>query len=656
MIAEFANHHRCEQSWSGHGSKTTTEPSPPARSGLLTDDYNQKIPYFDGLTEMTTKMFEKSACSSRNQICSASVVFGVLATCGSFSAGATYFVATTGHNINYGTSENDAFKTISYAIHMANQNNEADTIHVKAGLYDESNDLAAFVESGKYYFDSEGLVVNEGSLQIVGYEQSVGDLDTGSGVPSGSASMGQISDMVNVSGTSPPTGFKAMPAIVSSDYVGTSMLIEADDVQIKNFWIDGKAVGLHIKGTQAKEFEGCIVENLVFRDQGNPEVSGTGIAIWFQYCNGDNSLNENIIKNCRIINASNCGILFHYSEDNTIEGCHVYSNDATSTHGETDYYYDIAWSQDNTVKDCIAERKASTNSHRHGFIVQNRPGTTTEVSSGNVFSDCMAFDMAHSFALQGNVTGNTVVECESHGSTSMINAWGALLITSGPVNNKFRRLRSYSPTIGVLFEHQNSFNPNADFASSSNSFDNCIFANVTKKAIQFSHYLDRQNTNEVEFTSFLNCTFTGDTNVTPAPVFCINDRLGLYNQVTNCIVKGFGEFEKHETGGPNDQPSGLTFDYCCFHDVSSEFDAPTVEGSGNIEAGPVMTNIAPDYDYNLLMLSPCINAGDPNSGALYSLLNLLPTTDVDGDDRSVGGYDIGAQEYQSGGGGGGGSQ
>ena len=231
----------------------------------------------------------------------------------------------------------------------------------------------------------------------------------------------------------------------------------------------------------------------------------------------------------------------------------------------------------------------------------------------------------------------------------MAHAWGRVVFSTGPYGNRIRRLRSESPVIAVSFWHDRESNQTATICSKDNRFDNCIFEGITQLALDFMWVADVTDvygngpTNpgvyDVDDMQFVNCNFIGTTG----SKFARRNREGSGNIVQNCIVQGFdGLYTFYDRTGYSSPPYtiGLSFKYCCFDDVSSDFDPISIDtANGNFEDDPIFL----DSDYNITasspLTSPCVDAGDPATSSSVS------PKDYAGDTRPVNGtYDIGAQE------------
>ena len=362
----------------------------------------------------------------------------------------------------------------------------------------------------------------------------------------------------------------------------------------------------------------------------------------------------------------------------------MYSNDPVqlengqSRHGETDYYYDISWSDDSWISDCHAERQiplgvaypntpvgsdpgavaiaphGDTGLFRHGFNLQNRFNFDDDVVSNptctnNEVVDCVAINLGQSYMISGTAEDNLIHKSIAYGTGDMINAWGSLDVNSGAKDNRFHRMRVINPFFGVLFEHYQGYWNSAPFASDNNVFANCIFEGVSKAGVHFSpsDYLPSDEPNDPAKAAvnsvFLNCTFEGGN--TTADI-CRHHRVGVNNQFWNCIFTGFDEVKEGFGTGDTEEPD-MIFDYCRFRSIQdgeNELSNAMATGIQNAVI-PTPTPIFVGSDFELDDYSDCIGNGFPGTDQLYQG-HLLPLLDYDGDTMGQGsGYEIGAQEW-----------
>ena len=492
----------------------------------------------------------------------------------SLQAQTTYYVSLTGNDTNDGLTENTAWRTISFAASASSPVSAGDTVYIKAGDYGLDD---IFID--KNYSSSDARI------SFIGYKNVPGD------ITNFNFSYG---DNVDAS---------VMPLINPNDRTTGEGINISDiyNITIKNIQIVNSLGGIYIWNTTGIN-SNHILENIFLKNIGWEYSTAIGMK----------EANNNIIRNCLIVNATGAGMDI-WGNNNQINDCKVYSDESQlvlpdSTYTSMDYYI-VLKGNNNIVSDCYAERVGDIEDVGHGFEIK-------ESGENNLFLNCTVKNMiAGCFSVRwSGVQNNEFRNCTALGGVS--NDVSAFMIREGASNNSFNNCLSDSCNAGVRFilagEDGNDCGHN-------NVFNNCIIKNATW-AIDLNPYY--YNSAPADSNLLVNCVIDN------ADYLFNCDRPNSGNQLINCIVKDVNDYL---SGG---NTSNFAYSYSDFFNNGFS----VLSGTGNIGTDPLFVD-ASTGDYHLQTGSPCIDAGTSQNA---------PSTDFEGTNRPQGvGFDIGAYEYSN---------
>ena len=483
----------------------------------------------------------------------------------------TYYVSVDGNDNNDGLSENTAWRTIAYAASEESPVNAGDTIYIKAGDYGQED---IFIE--KNFSPKSNPIV------FIGYQNTPGDIKD---FPF------EYGDDVDPS---------IMPLITANDRTKGDGINISDSysITIKNIQIANNLTGIDVWNSKSIS-SNIVLENIFMKNIGW-EYS-TAIA----FKEADN----NTIKNCLIVNATGSGMDL-WGDENLIENCKIYSNESELTSDGTytsmDYYI-VLKGDNNTVRNCYAERDGDLEDVGHGFEIK-------EKGENNLFVDCTVKNMiAGCFSVRwAKVKNNEFRNCKAIGGVS--DDVSAFMIREGASNNIFNSCISENCQAGVRFILAGE---DANYCGKKNVFNNCIIKNA-KWAVDLNSYY--YNNAPADKNILANC-------IIDSAEYLFNcDRPNSKNKLINCIVQNVSNFS---SGG-----NSVDFEYSNCDFYNNGFSTPS--GTANISGNPMFVDET-SGDYHLQSQSPCIDAGTASNA---------PKTDFEGTTRPQGGnFDIGAYEY-----------
>ena len=520
--------------------------------------------YFDNMRYISDKQMNKRTLR---------VIFIILFSLIPFFhfAQSRYFVRPDGNDNLSGTDEQNAWRSITYALSGQSPLNAGDTLYVKAGHYTGENILV----------EKNGTPTHP--IVVCGYKDNPGDI-TGSGFDYGQSPDPQI-----------------MPLIDGEDRTtGTGIDIDGSRyIQLKNLQITRYENGIVDYSYQPDLF--AVLDHIILTEMGDVEDDYSGKAV--EFC-----ASHNQIKNCTVINSSAQGILVE-GDNNLIENCKVYCDDATSDEAATDYYIIIYYGSHNTVKNCYVERIGDLPHYGHGIGIKGD-------GEYNLITHCTAVNFRDEsfYVRHRGAKYNTFEYCHVLGITQDINAY---IVRDGASYNTFNNCSAENCKRGFMFEDSTE-DEDAQYCGSYNRFNNCLITD-TEIGIDFNDYELESN---VENNSFFNCLFHN------GEVLINVERYNDNNRMVNTVVSRYQALTEEFNG----YTLSFEFDYCLFH--NNGFSTPA--GTSNITGSPFFTDEW-NQDFHLSPQSLCIDAGT-SVGA--------PDFDYEGTPRPQNNQtDIGIYEY-----------
>jgi len=486
--------------------------------------------------------------------------------CNFGKAQTNYYVSLTGNDSNSGLSEANAWKTINFALSSTGSVTAGDTVFIKAGDYGNEN----------VYIYLNGTVNNP--IVIEGYQNVPGD-NPNLNYVYGDALDASIMPMLNGGDRTSSYGI----------FIDNSSNIVLKNIQITNY-----ASGIY---TWDNVSTNITLDNIQIMSIGDINSSYTGLGIGIIYAN------NNIVKNCNVINSCAEGISV-VSDGNVIENCKVFCDEDMTVYASTDYYI-VATGDNNTFKNCYIERVGNLEHVGHGMGLK-------ENGQNNLFENCEAknFIGGGFYVRWQGVTNNEFRNCKAIGT--QLESTG-FLIRDGASNNTFNNCISDGCSSAFMFLVSGE---SANYCGSNNVFNNCIVTDA-KWSIDF---LDWAIAGPVSNNLFANCVFYNSSHLFRT------GRINNNNRMVNCIVSDV------DTLFLGSEPLNFDFSYTDFYNNGF---SPQI-GTGNISSNPLF-NDASNHNFHLQNSSFCINNGTAIDA---------PSTDFDGIFRPQGGqFDIGAFEF-----------
>jgi len=397
----------------------------------------------------------------------------------------TYYISITGSNSNSGLSENNAWRTISYAASSISPIGPGDVVYVKAGNY--GNEQAVFQTDG-----TAGA-----PIKFIGYQNTPGD------EPNLNFSYG---DQLNAS---------VMPLLQGASRTsGYAMIMHSRSyIEVSNFQISN-----YVGGVFGTAVSGLKIKNVIAMEFGNQNADYSGRAIVL-----GSSANNCTVEDCFIMNACAEGLAV-VGNGNVIRNCSVYADDnSTGVDSAMDYYI-IVSGDNNLIENSYVERVGDLDHTGDAISLKGS-------CDNNIVRTCTSKNMAYSgYQLRHRgVTNNLIEDCISIGC--------AILVTDGASNNIIRNCKIDGSDFGVGFM-DNSEDGGAQYAGRYNVFENCIFQNTSHSVIDFFHYTELTIADQ---NTFLNCVFDGAQNLFRST------RPNDNNKMVNCIVSNIQNYSSTVT-------------------------------------------------------------------------------------------------------------
>ena len=456
------------------------------------------------------------------------LVFLWLALAVSAAGQETYFVSLTGDNSNTGLTENDAWRTITYAASGLSPVGPGDTVFVKTGEY-----------TGEYVvFETDGTE-NE-KISFIGYQNVPGDAELMDW---------QVGDALNPS---------VLPLLNGNDRtLGTGMDLHSRyHINIQNFQITEYQIGLYAYNGHHISLDNILAMN--FGDQTHP-YQGKGLLF------GSFATN-NVVENCTVYNACAEGISIN-GDFHQVRNCSVFSDDSSFGYQSAMDYYIHITGNNNLVEDCYAERIGELDHFGHGISLKFG-------CENNQIIDCTvkgfelgAIELRHR-AVKNNLIDNCIA----------INS-GLAVIRDGASHNIIQNSRSTNaPRSGVFF-YDTTEDEGAQYAGRHNKFYNCIIEDPEEHVIDFFYYSEPSI---ADSNAFVNCVFDGGQ-------YLFNgDRENANNEMINCVVTDIEDFYRTANWQSIEYPLNCSFDHTLFW--NNGFATPT--GSSLIEDDPLFVDAA----------------------------------------------------------------
>lgn len=478
-----------------------------------------------------------------------------------------YYVSSTkGNDANSGTSKDKAWRTITYA---ATKAVAGDTVCIEGGNYGNEN----------------VVVANAGSSN---------------------------SPIVFM-------GYNGTPILDGENYTKKGIYIYGKPyVILKNIRVKKYLYGIWVdNNSHHTVLDGCIADSCCNTDYQAKGYDGYGILI--------QKSDYSVVKNCSA--TDNGGNNFFLSKTNycTLQNCKSYSKQTVSNQFITDYFIVLAWSSNNTIRDCYAEDINGSYKGNHGFIVKDNPGDSggESHSTENVFVNCTAKKFEECFVFAHGAYNNKVDSCyaDNTGKNSTFNF--CIQNRDGAHNNTIVNSRFKGKTgIVSIYDGTEGVNPQTQ---RDNIFSNCILEGNSQN-----------NTIGVFLRNSAGATFK-NCNFIDIPFlfrFSLSSSYSDANSGTilrNCILSGvYSQFDTRSLSVPwgfNSSETG----YNDMSDVSASYTNfwngfSPLAGSGNIAVDPLFADET-NSDYHLKskygrwngtawvtdnVTSPCINSGNPN--------------------------------------------
>lgn len=507
----------------------------------------------------------------------------------------TYYVSTTGNNLNSGLTEALAWKTVTYAASSSSPVIAGDIIYVKAGNY--GAEQVVFQKSG-----TAGMPIS-----YIGYKTTPGDAPPLL-VNNANAYTGFLStDMPLFSGSSRAsgTGFNCS----NQKYL-----------TIKNFQIQNYAYGF-LAGATTQLAGNLVLYNIntMFSGDINGSYSGYGFMLGSM---GTKFSNNNILEYCMAVNASAEGFGIN-GDYNTLTGCKVYSNENSTNGASTDYYILLCGSY-NTVKNCYIERAPGLYHKGHGISVKSNAEQVIDKGLAlpvinpqyNKILYCVAKNMGESFCVRHRgAQYNLFSHCKAigthTGAAGSSAGEGSCMVTrDGASNNTFDGCIAENCASGFKFmdtveDGDTGTNPTGH-PGNNNKYINCLIYNCYM-GVDFNSYSIQSDAGN---NTIANCTFYKTRYMHSASRHCANMKY-IGNIYYGCLPASTGGSFASGTYSADVVANGATtyFKNCDFINIQGGMPTNFVaSASGSIAADPLFVN-ATALDFHLSPASPCKDAG-----------------------------------------------
>lgn len=486
------------------------------------------------------------------------IIFILIAT----PVGATnYYVSLMGDNSFTGTSPETAWRTITYS---ATKAKAGDSVYIQGGNYGQENVVIS--NSG----------ANSNPIVFVGYN-----------------------------GT---------PVLNGSNYTGYAIYIYGKPyITLKNIRVANYRYGIWVDGNSHHAIiDNCVADSCCNTNYTTYGYDGYGILIQgSNYCE---------VKNCSTTDNGGDNIFLTTSNYCTLENCGAYSKQTASNQYITDYYFVLAWSSYNTIRNCHAEDINGSYKGNHGFIIKDG-GSGSQHSTGNLFVNCTAKKFEEGFSCAHGAYKNLFDSCyaDNTGKHSTFNF--CFQNRDGAHDNTFSDCTAVG-LIGAASVYSGTE------SSGSETQDNTLFVNCILRGVYnttMGIYL-RNATN----TTFKNCTYVNLPSLFRFSKSSSGADANSGTVLRNCILSGaVAQYDNRPLTAPLAY-SGTETGYSDMGDVAVTYSDfwggfSKLNGNGNISVNPLFADSI-NSDFHLKsqygrwngttwvndgVTSQCINAGDP---------------------------------------------
>ncbi|MGI6048562.1 MAG: right-handed parallel beta-helix repeat-containing protein [Petrimonas sp.] len=481
-----------------------------------------------------------------------------------------YYVSTKGNDSNTGTgaSKEKAWRTLT---HAATKAVAGDTVYIEGGNYGNEN----------------VVIANAGS---------------------------ETSPIVFM-------GYNGTPVLDGGDYTKKGIYIYGKPyIIIKNICVKRYQYGIWVDNSHHTVLDGCIADSCCNTDYVNKGYDGYGILI--------KKSNYSTIMNCSATDNGGNNFFLSQTDNCTLENCKAYCKQTVNNQFITDYFVVLAWSSNNTVRNCHVEDINGSYKGNHGFIVKDNPGDNggQPHSTGNLFINCTAKKFEECFSFAHGAYDNKVDNCYADNTGKNASFSFCVQIRDGAhsntvANSKFKTTGKPGGIVSI-YDGTEGSNPQVQ---ANNVLSNCIFEGGLQSNTIGIFLRDSKN------TTFTNCNFI---NI-PYLFRFSSSSSGTDNNseiiLKNCILSVVNNqydarslsvpwgFNKTETG--YDDMGDVSISYTNFWNGFER-----INGTGNIAVDPLFANETTG-DYHLKskegrwdgtawvtdnLTSLCINAGNPD--------------------------------------------
>ena len=460
--------------------------------------------------------------------------------------GNVYYVSTAGDNANTGTSEAQAWRTITYAASTASPVQAGDVVYIKSGNY-----------------GNENVVMEKGGTSTLpvlftGYQNTPGDN------PDLNHSFGDSLDA------------SVMPLLDGGNRATAGIAFDFENVNhiaLKNIQITNYNIAIYGYGSSYLDFDNIITTSLGDVDDG---YDGKGFSL--SHDNSGLGGNNNTVNDCFVENAAAEGYSFA-GNHNFISNSSVYCNENTGS-AAMDYYI-VFEGDSNFVNNCYAERIGILDHDGHGIQFKGD-------CENNYIVDCTAINLGSGFGVRyRGAKYNTFENCKAY------DLYG-FEVRDGASNNIFRNCEAINNLSAVLF-YDTDEDDGAQYTGRHNVFENCILRNTSENVIDFFYY----NLESIcDSNTFTNCVIDSSD-------YLFNcDRSNQDNKLVNCIVTNVQNYSRTAYHQDDSYTLNVILENSDFY--NNGFSAPS--GTNIYTFDPEFIDIA-NHDYHLQSTSQCINAG-----------------------------------------------
>lgn len=481
-----------------------------------------------------------------------------------------YYVSTKGNDANPGTgsSKEKAWRTITYA---ATKAVAGDTVYIEGGNYGNEN----------------VVITNAGS---------------------------ETSPIVFM-------GYNGTPVLDGEDYTKKGIYIYGKPyVVLKNIRVKRYLYGIWVDNSHHAVLDGCIADSCCNVDYENKGYDGYGILI--------KKSNYSTVKNCSATDNGGDNFFLSQTDNCTLQNCKAYCRQTANNRFMTDYFVVLAWSSNNTVRDCYVEDINGSYKGNHGFIVKDNPGDSggQPHSTGNLFVNCTAKKLEECFVFAHGAYDNKVDSCyaDNTGKSSTFNFCVQIRegAHSNTITNSRFKITGKPGGIVSIYDGTEGNNPQVQ---ANNVLSNSIFeSDLQNNTIGI--FLRNSKNNTFKNCNFINIPFLfrfsssssgTDNNSETVLKNCILS--AVKNQFDTRTLPAPWGFNKTETG--YDDMEDVSVSYTNFWNGFAR-----IAGTGNIAVDPLFADET-NGDYHLKskegrwngtawvtdnLTSPCINAGNPD--------------------------------------------